>query len=254
MSLLYVRTSVTSLVTSCVNVAPNFPTHSARHGMYMLICSYVSLHLRIPQHTDLYILMSRLLNTLGLFLGLWTFASLVGMFVDGAHITFWATGFGVGMALLLLWAPTYLFVKSRQVMRTDPAYASAASPSPLLTWLIIVPAAALALFLFSVVQVILAGDVTNWVNIGVGAFAVAAITAPILIFIRGLRTQRSVPTPEDADPFVEDRAMPFSLSDLPTAPADDEPDELGWPYSTTDDFSIEDEEQGAAGNEKRVLQ
>ena len=109
-------------------------------------------------------------------------------------------------------------------------------------------------FLFSVVQVIANGDFTSWVNIGIGAFAVAAITAPVLILIRGLRAQRSVPTPEEANPFVEDRALPFSLSDLPTAPADDKSDKLGWPYSTTNDFSIEDREEGAAGNEKRVLQ
>lgn len=198
--------------------------------------------------------MNRLLNTLGLLLGLWTFASLVGMFVDGAHITFWATGFGIGMALLLLWAPTYLFLKSRHVMREENANTDIKSPSSLLTWLIIIPASALALFLFSVVQVILAGDVTNWVNIGVGAFAVAAITAPILIFVRGLRVQRSIPAPQDTDPFIEEEAMPFSLSDLPTAPADDGSEELGWPYSTADDFSVEDEGEEAADSEKRVLQ
>ena len=96
--------------------------------MYVLICSYVGLHLRIPQRTDLHTIMSRLLKTLGLLLGLWTFASLVSIFVDSAHITFWATGYGIGMELLLLWAPSYLFVMSRQV--TDPARAHAPAIFP----------------------------------------------------------------------------------------------------------------------------
>jgi len=194
--------------------------------------------------------MSRLLNTLGLFLGLCTFASLVGMFVDGEHITFWATGFGIGMALLLLWAPIYLYVKARNVKRQSTKQTSASSP--MLAWFGIIPTAALALFLFSVMQVIVGNGTPAWINTGIGAFIVAAISAPVLIFVRGLQTQRSMPAPESVEPFVEDQALPFSLSDLPTAPADDEPDDLGWPYTTSDEFSIEDEEDTDA-DEERVL-
>ncbi|MFO8233688.1 MAG: hypothetical protein R6U20_13645 [Longimonas sp.] len=184
--------------------------------------------------------MSRLLNTIGLFLGLWTFTSLVSMFVNGENITFWATGFGIGIAALLVWAPIYLYVKSRQTVGTEEP-----APASPLAWLGIIPAAALVLFLLSILQVIVGGGGSTWVNTGIGAFLVAAITAPILIFMRGLRTQRSVSTPdvpthEATEPFIADSTLPFSLSDLPTAPDADAPDDIGWPYSTDDDddFSV----------------
>lgn len=196
--------------------------------------------------------MSRLLNTLGLFLGLCTFASLVGMFVDGENITFWATGFGVGMTLLLFWAPIYLYIHARNVKGQDTEQASASSP--MLAWFGIIPIAALALFLFSVMQVIVGNGTPTWINTGIGAFIVAVIAAPTLILLRGIQAQRSTPAPEpeSVEPFVEDQALPFSLSDLPTAPADDEPDDLGWPYTTSDEFSIEDEE-GTDADEERVV-
>jgi len=130
----------------------------------------------------------------------------------------------------LFWAPTYLYLLSRQMEGGDePATGTSAA----LAWLSIVPIAAFAVFLFSVMQIILSGVNTSWINTGIGAFAVAAITTPILIFMRGLRTYQQMPAPEEAEPFVEEEALPFSLSDLPAAPGDE--DDIEWPYTEDSD-------------------
>ncbi|PEN09480.1 hypothetical protein CRI93_01765 [Longimonas halophila] len=176
--------------------------------------------------------MNRILSTVGLFLGLSALVSLLGMFADGANISFWATGFSVSIILVLFWAPTYLYLLSRQMKDSAQPQTDA---SPVLAWLSIIPIAAFAVFLFSVMQIILGGVNTSWINIGIGAFAVAAITAPILIFMRGLRTYQQMPAPEEAEPFIEEEALPFSLSDLPKAPEDEK--ELDWPYTDEPDAS-----------------
>jgi hypothetical protein len=174
--------------------------------------------------------MNRILSTVGLFLGLAALVSLIGMFADGANISLWATGFSISIILVLFWAPTYLYLLSRQM---EDGAKSEMRTSPALAWLSIIPIAAFAIFLFSVMQIILGGVNTSWINTGIGAFAVAAITTPILIFMRGLHTYQQIPAPEDAAPFVEEEDLPFSLSDLPTAPEDE--DELEWPYTDDSD-------------------
>lgn len=181
--------------------------------------------------------MNRILSTVGLFLGLSALVSLLGMFADGANISLWATGFSISIILVLFWAPTYLYLLSRQM---DDEEESAVGVSPALAWLSIVPVATFAVFLFSIMQIILSGVSASWINIGIGAFAVTAITTPILIFMRGLHTYQQMPASqqaesEEAQPFVEEDALPFSLSDLPSAP--EGKDKLEWPYTEDSDAS-----------------
>lgn len=187
--------------------------------------------------------MNRILSIVGLFLGLWTLVSLLGMFADGARISFWATGFSISVVSFLIWAPTYLYLLSRQVEDTS-ASPSGPAPSSTLAWLSIIPIAAFAVFVFSVLQIILGGVNSSWINTGIGAFVVSAITAPILIFMRGLQTYRQMPDPDAVEPFVEEDALPFSLSDLPTAPEDEEED-LGWPYTASESEEASDASERA---------
>ena len=175
----------------------------------------------------------------GLLLGLATFTSLIGMFANAANMAFWATGFSVSITLLLLWALARLYV----ITRPDPSDEASAEPTSFWAWLGVVPIAAFAVFLFSLVRVIAGGASTGWINTGIGAFTVSAITAPIFVFIRGMRTHREAPATEpaaeDVEPFVEEETLPFSLADLSAAP-DEESGELDWPYSESSDFAEAD--------------
>ena len=175
----------------------------------------------------------------GLFLGLVTFTSFIGMFANAANMGFWATGFSVSITLLLLWALARLYV----ITRPDPSDEASAEPTSFWAWLSIIPIAAFAVFLFSLVRVIAGGATTGWINAGIGAFIVSAITAPIVVFVRGMRTHREVPATEpaaeDVEPFVEEETLPFSLSDLSAAP-DEENGDLDWPYPESSDFAETD--------------
>lgn len=203
--------------------------------------------------------MNRFLISVGAFLSLFTMASLVGMFADLERIEFWALGLGIGIALLIVWAPLYLVVRTR----TERAQAAASEPVAAqkhlrptialssITWgVVVVFVGALATLLVSLAQVIVftMGPGSGWGQIGVGAFLVLVVCGPILVLAHKL----TKPTPATAPPFVAEEDLPMGAPAraITSDSSSDEHEAANeWPYASVaaEDEVMQDEERPYTG-------